>query len=65
GDVLGAHRELTAAYETDLRPLLAQVREEMGLHPDPIAALKASRYEKKISKERGAVSEAGGGYPGA
>jgi L-rhamnose isomerase/sugar isomerase len=65
GDVLGAHRELTLAYETDVRPLLAQVREEMGLHPDPIAALKASRYEEKIAAERGAASEAGGGYPGA
>jgi L-rhamnose isomerase/sugar isomerase len=65
-DVLGAHRELTAAYETDVRPLLAQVREEMGLHPDPIAALKASRYEEKIAKARGgAVVGAGGGYPGA
>jgi len=65
GDVLGAHHELTLAYETDVRPLLAQVREELGLHPDPIAALKASRYEEKIAAERGAVSEAGGGYPGA
>jgi L-rhamnose isomerase/sugar isomerase len=65
GDVLGAHRELNAAYETDVRPLLAQVREEMGLPPDPIAALKASRYEEKIAQERGAVSEAEGGYPGA
>ncbi len=64
GDVLGAHRELTLAYETDVRPLLAQVREEMGLHPDPIAALKASRYEEKIAAERGAASEAAGGYPG-
>jgi L-rhamnose isomerase/sugar isomerase len=65
GDVLGAHRELTKAYETDVRPLLAQVREEMGLHPDPVAALKASRYEEKIGIERGAAAEAGGGYPGA
>lgn len=65
GDVLGAHRELSTAYETDVRPLLAQVREEMGLHPDPIAALKASRYEEKIAAERGAASEPGGGYPGA
>jgi L-rhamnose isomerase/sugar isomerase len=65
GDVLGAHRELAAAYETDVRPLLAQVREEMGLHPDPIAALKESRYEEKIAKERGSTAEAGGGYPGA
>lgn len=65
GDVLGAHRELIAAYETDVRPLLAQAREEMGLHPDPIAALKASRYEEKIATERGSASEAGEGYPGA
>jgi len=65
GDVLGAHRELTAAHETDVRPLLAQVREELGLHPDPIAALKTSRYEEKIAAARGAAAEAGGGYPGA
>jgi L-rhamnose isomerase/sugar isomerase len=65
GDVLGAHRELTAAYETDVRPLLAQVREEIGLHPDPVAALKASRYEEKNAKERGETNDSGGGYPGA
>ncbi|MDZ7291328.1 MAG: L-rhamnose isomerase [candidate division KSB1 bacterium] len=65
GDVLGAHRELTTAYETDVRPLLAQVREEMGVPPDPIAALKASRYEEKIAAERGAATAGGGGYPGA
>lgn len=65
GDVLGAHRELNSAYETDVRPLLAQVREEMGLHPDPIVALKASRYEEKIAQARGEMIGAGGGYPGA
>jgi len=65
GDVLGAHRELNSAYETDVRSLLAQVRAEMGLQPDPIAALRASRYEEKIAAARGAASEAGGGYPGA
>lgn len=61
-DVLGAHRVLTDAFETDVRPLLAQVRVEMGLHPDPVAALRESGYEKKIGEERG-VSEGGGGYP--
>jgi len=65
GDVLGAHRELTTAYETDVRPLLAQVREEMGLHPDPTAALKTSGYEEKIAKERGMGIERSGGYPAA
>lgn len=64
-DVLGAHRELTGAFELDVRPLLAQVREEMGLHPDPIAALAASGYQQKVAKERGAGGAAGGGYPGA
>lgn len=61
-DVLGAHRVVMDAFETDVRPLLAQAREEMGLHPDPIAALVASGYEQRIAAERG-VSEGGGGYP--
>ena len=38
------------------------LREEMGLHPDPIEALHQSGYEAKIAAERG-VSEGGGGYP--
>jgi L-rhamnose isomerase/sugar isomerase len=64
-DVLGAHRELVNAYELDVRPLLAQVREEMGLHPDPIVALRESGYQEKIVKERRANRRAGSGYPGA
>lgn len=64
-DVLGAHRELIHAYDCDVRPLLAQVREEMGLHPDPVLALKESGYQEKIADERGASSSGGGGYPGA
>jgi L-rhamnose isomerase / sugar isomerase len=63
GDVLGAHRVLTDAFETDVRPLLAQVRVEMGLHPDPIAALKESGYEQKIAAERGTASGGGSGFP--
>lgn len=63
-DVLGAHRVLMDAFETDVRPLLAQVRHEMGLHPDPIAALHESGYEQKIAAERG-VSQVGGGFPEA
>jgi L-rhamnose isomerase/sugar isomerase len=54
-DVLGAHRVLTDAYETDVRPLLAQVRVEMGLEPDPIAAYYASDYPAKVAKERGSA----------
>src|SRR5205814_1758627 len=35
GDVLGANAILMDAYNTDVRPLLASVRESLGLHPDP------------------------------
>jgi L-rhamnose isomerase/sugar isomerase len=64
-DVLGAYRVLTDAYETDVRPLLAQVRVEMGLDPDPIAAYHASDYPVRVAEERGSGAGSGGGYPGA
>ena len=35
GDVLGANAVLMDAYNTDVRPLLAQVRTDAGLDPDP------------------------------
>lgn len=64
GDVLGAHRILMAAYETDVRPLLAQVRTEKGIDPDPIAAYRADNYAQRVAEERG-TSAATGGYPSA
>ncbi len=64
-DVLGAYRELTTAFETDVRPLLEQVRVEMGIDPDPIRALRAGGYEAKIAQERGIADAGGGGYPTA
>ncbi|MCJ7735837.1 MAG: sugar isomerase, partial [Anaerolineae bacterium] len=64
-DVLGAYRVLTDAYETDVRPLLAKVREEIGLNPDPIAAYQASDYPARVVEERGGGEGSGGGYPGA
>ena len=47
------HKLLTDAFRTDVRPLLAQVREEMGVPVDPIAAYRACGYEEKMRKERG------------
>src|SRR5262249_43081739 len=41
GDVLGASRILLDAFETDVRPLLARLRESLGLEPDPVAAFRA------------------------
>ncbi len=46
GDVLGAENIVREAFETDVRPLLAAVREEMGLAADPMAAYLASGYEQ-------------------
>jgi L-rhamnose isomerase/sugar isomerase len=52
GDVLGAHAALMDAYNTDVRPLLAALREDMGLDPDPIAAYHRSGYAEKIAADR-------------
>jgi L-rhamnose isomerase/sugar isomerase len=60
GDVLGAHQLLSDAYRTDVRPLLAQVRSEMGVPVDPVAAFKASGYEQKVAAERGLAATSGG-----
>jgi len=64
-DVLGAYRVLADAYETDVRPLLAQARIEMGLDPDPVAAYHASDYPARVAQERGSAEGSSGGYPGA
>ena len=69
GDVLGAYRVLQAAYETDVRPLLAEARVRQGRDPDPIAAFRASGYAERVAGERAttrvAPTEASSGYPGA
>jgi L-rhamnose isomerase/sugar isomerase len=64
-DVLGAHRVLTDAFETDVNPLIAQVRLEMGLPADPIAAYYASDYPAKVIAARGVGGSRGTGYAGA
>ena len=48
GDVLGAHGALMDAFNTDVRPLLAGLRADMGLDPDPIGAYRRSGYADKI-----------------
>jgi len=52
GDVLAANALVQGAFETDVRPLLARVREEMGLAPDPLQAYLASGYQQRIEAER-------------
>jgi L-rhamnose isomerase / sugar isomerase len=52
GDVILANRIVMAAYETDVRPLLAQARVELGRHPDPIVAFRAGGYLQSIAEAR-------------
>jgi L-rhamnose isomerase / sugar isomerase len=52
GDVLGANAVLMDAYNTDVRPLLSELREEMGLDPDPVGAYLRSGYAEKIVADR-------------
>jgi L-rhamnose isomerase / sugar isomerase len=61
GDVLGANAVFMDAYSTDVRPLLAELREEMGLDPDPIAAYHRSGYQERIDGERVGGQQAGWG----
>ncbi len=61
GEVLLAHKMLVDAGRTDVRPLLAQVRRELNVPEDPVAAYRASGYEERIRKERG-LSDISGGY---
>jgi L-rhamnose isomerase / sugar isomerase len=56
GDVLGAHRVFLAAFETDVRPLLARHRERKGLPADPVTAFREGGYAEQRTAERGLAS---------
>jgi L-rhamnose isomerase len=61
GDVLGANAVLMDAYNTDVRPMLARLREDMGLDPDPVDAYRRSGYAEEIAKARVGGDAAGWG----
>ena len=65
GDVLAANRVLQQAFQTDVGPLLAVVREEMGAARDPVAAFRAGGYADRLAAERTGATPGGAGYPGA
>ena len=52
GDVLAANRILVDAYATDVRPLCAKVREDLGAAADPIAAFRAGGYAERVAEAR-------------
>ncbi|MFI6229470.1 L-rhamnose isomerase [Micromonospora echinospora] len=61
GDVLGANAVLMDAYHTDVRPLLRDLRADMGLDPDPVGAYRRSGYLEKVRAERVGGEQAGWG----
>ncbi len=61
GDVLGAHAVLMDAFDTDVRPMLAELRGQWGLAADPMAAYTASGYGQRIADERVGGQQAGWG----
>ncbi|GAA2569038.1 MULTISPECIES: L-rhamnose isomerase [Streptomyces] len=61
GDVLEANAVVMDAYNTDVRPLLREVREEMGVDPEPMGAYRRSGWAEKIVAERVGGEQAGWG----
>jgi L-rhamnose isomerase/sugar isomerase len=61
GDVLGANAALMDAYHTDVRPLLRELREDLGLDPDPLGAYARSGYFERVCAERASGQAAGWG----
>ncbi|MEU2913626.1 L-rhamnose isomerase [Streptomyces massasporeus] len=61
GDVLEANAVLMDAYNTDVRPLLREVREEMGLDPEPLVAYRRSGWGERIVADRVGGRQAGWG----
>ena len=58
-DVLRAHGVLRDAFDTDVRPLCAHVRERLGASTDPISAFRSSGYMEKIAAAREGGDQAG------
>jgi L-rhamnose isomerase/sugar isomerase len=56
GDVLGSHRIMLDAFETDVRPLLARLRQELGVDEDPVTAFRAGGFGDALALERGTTS---------
>ncbi len=61
GDVLGANAVVMDAYNTDVRPLLAELRADMGVDPDPLAAYRRSGHAERVRIERKDGQAAGWG----
>jgi L-rhamnose isomerase/sugar isomerase len=56
GDVLGGHRILLEAFETDVRPLIGRLRHQLGAAEDPVAAFRDGGYGDALTRQRGTAS---------
>ena len=56
GDVLRGHEIVLDAYSTDVRPVCAKVREELGAAADPIGELRTSGYAERMARRRAGAS---------
>ena len=56
GDVIMAERTLKRAYETDVRPLVAEARRRRGGAIDPVLAFRESGYRAQKAIERPAAA---------
>ena len=61
-DLVAAEELFRGAFWRDVRPLLQAWREARSLPTDPLAALRASGYVERISRERGSRSSAVSSY---
>ena len=59
-DTVAAEQCLLDAFQTDVEPLLRQVREEMGASPEPLKAYVESCHQSSLEQQRGIRAGAGG-----
>ena len=61
GDIIGANNVIRAAFETDVRPLTACAREELGGAADPLHVFAQSGYLERAVAERVGAAQGWGG----
>ncbi|HCL28414.1 MAG TPA: L-rhamnose isomerase [Candidatus Handelsmanbacteria bacterium] len=61
-DTVLAEEVLRSAWDTDVRPLLAQVRTDLGAAEDPLAAYRSSGYFSRIAEQRQGELEGGASW---
>jgi L-rhamnose isomerase/sugar isomerase len=56
--LVDAEEAFRSAFWTDVRPLLGEWRQQRGLAPDPLAALRHSGYIDRITTQRASKNAA-------